>query len=157
VKISKSFLTRLFWFVVGGVLSIGVNAGLFRVFSMYFGWNRFVAYGLSLAIINVLLFFWNYFVGFETKAHWSVSATRQAVCLAVANGLNYLLVMVLQGLFPRWPEVIIALVQVFIAGFKFVLYHWWVYPAESRVAEPLEPGAGQKPAVQLEGDSSSVV
>ena len=157
MKISKSFLTRLFWFVVGGVLSIAVNAGLFRVFYMYFGWNRFVAYGLSLAIINVLLFFWNYFVGFETQAHWSVSATRQAVCLAVANGLNYLLVMVLQGLFPRWPEVIIAFVQVFIAGFKFVLYHWWVYPAASRVVEPVKAVDGQKSAVELEDGSSSVV
>ena len=128
MKLSRSFFARLFWFVVGGVLSIAVNAGLFRLFFFHFGWNRYVAYGLSLAIINVLLFLWNYFVGFETKAHWSVSAWRQTVCLVVANSLNYILVMVFQGLFPRWPEAVIAVVQVFIAFFKFGLYHYWVYP-----------------------------
>lgn len=130
MKLSQAFFTRLFWFVLGGLLSIAVNAGLFRLFHGIFCWNRFVAYALSLAILNVLLFLWNYFVGFETRAHWSVAAGRQAVCLAAANGLNYALVMVLQGFFPRWPEAIIAAVQVFIAFFKFGLYHYWVYPVE---------------------------
>jgi putative flippase GtrA len=149
LKLSKSFFARLFWFVVGGVLSIGVNAGLFRLFCSGFGWNRYVGYALSLAIVNVLLFLWNYVVGFKTDRHWTDAAWRQIVCLAAANGLNYALVMVLQGMFPqwpalvisllasktptllkalpRWPEVIIAAVQVFIALFKFALYHYWVY------------------------------
>ena len=149
MKFSKSFFVRLFWFVVGGVLSIGVNAGLFRLFTDGFGWNRFVGYAFSLAIINVLLFLWNYVVGFKSDRHWSEAAWRQGVCLALANGLNYLLVMVLLGLFPHrpemifslvhstspallpllphWPSAIIAAVQVFIAFFKFGLYHYWVY------------------------------
>jgi putative flippase GtrA len=118
----------MFWFVLGGVLSIAVNAGLFRLFHSGFGWNRFAAYALSLAIINVLLFLWNYLVGFKTDRHWTDSAWRQGVCLAVANALNYTLVMVFQGIFPAWPEVVIAVVQVFIAFFKFGLYHYWVYP-----------------------------
>lgn len=109
-------------------MSIGVNAALFRLFNSGFGWNRYVAYALSLAIINVLLFLWNYVVGFKTERHWSDAAWRQVVCLGIANSLNYALVMVLQGWFPRWPEVIIAAVQVFIAFFKFGLYHYWVYP-----------------------------
>ena len=155
MKFSKSLFIRLFWFVVGGVLSIGVNAGLFRLFHSGFGWNRFAAYALSLAIINVLLFLWNYVVGFKSDRHWADAAWRQGVCLAVANALNYALVMILQGVFPnwpqvvvsmvslknpawvaalpRWPEVIIAAVQVFIAFFKFALYHYWVY------AEPVLP------------------
>jgi putative flippase GtrA len=136
LKLSKSFFVRLFWFVIGGVLSIAVNAGLFRLFFTFFGWNRYVAYGLSLAIINVLLFLWNYVVGFRTDRHWSDSAWRQGVCLAVANGLNYALVMILQGLFPRWPEAIIAVVQVFIAFFKFGLYHYWVYPQKGEDLAP---------------------
>lgn len=141
MKLSKAFFIRLFWFVLGGVLSIAVNAGLFRLFYGVFGWNRYAAYALSLAIINVLLFLWNYVVGFKTDRHWSDSAWRQGVCLAVANGLNYALVMVLQGIFPRWPEVVIAVVQVFIAFFKFGLYHYWVYPQ----AKPA--GLDEKPRV----------
>ena len=151
MKFSKSLFARLFWFVVGGVLSIGVNAGLFRLFQSGFGWNRYVAYALSLAIINVLLFLWNYVVGFKSDRHWSDAAWRQAVCLGVSNGLNYVLVLVFAGSFPAmpgaivaavsvgrqtrrmesfgfWKELIIAAVQVFIAFFKFGLYHYWVYP-----------------------------
>src|SRR5205823_867336 len=74
MKDLKAISLRLFWFVLGGVLSIGVNAGLFQLFAVKFGWNRFVAYGLSLGLVNVLLFFWNYLVGFKTSAHWTVSA-----------------------------------------------------------------------------------
>jgi len=143
LKFSKSFFARLFWFGIGGVLSIAINAGLFRLFFTGFGWDRYVAYGLSLAIINVLLFLWNYVVGFKTDRHWRDSAWRQGVCLGVANGLNYALVMILQGLFPRWPEAIIAAVQVFIAFFKFGLYHYWVYP--QRGPEPAAEPATRTP------------
>ena len=127
----------MFWFVVGGVLSIAVNAGLFRLFYFYFGWNRFIAYGLSLSIITVLLFLWNYVVGFKTDRHWSDSAWRQGVCQIAAFALNFILVTFLHGLFPDWKEAVIAAVQIFIAFFKFGLYHYWVYPqrAPELVAE----------------------
>ncbi len=162
MKLSKSLFARLFWFIVGGVLSIGVNAGLFRLFQSGFGWNRYAAYALSLAIVNVLLFLWNYVVGFKSDRHWTDAAWRQGVCLGVANGLNYALVMLLQGLFPhwpewivalvsmknpawvtslpRWPEMIIAAVQVFIAFFKFALYHYWVYAENVPAVAEVEAG-----------------
>ena len=111
---------------------IAVNAGLFRLFHGVFGWNRFAAYALSLALVNVLLFLWNYLVGFKTDRPWGDSAWRQGACLAVANALNYALVMVFQGVFPGWPEAVIAVVQVFIAFFKFGLYHCWVFPGERK-------------------------
>jgi hypothetical protein len=145
---------------VGGVLSIWVNAGLFRLFSAGFGWNDYLAYALSLAIINILLFLWNYVVGFKSDRHWADAAWRQAVCLGVANGLNYALVMILQKVFPHcpefivaafkwsafahgklidyWKELIIAAVQVFIAFFKFGLYHYWVYPQRPAKLTPPE-------------------
>ena len=128
IKQNRATLMRIFWFGVGGVLSILFNAGLFRLLTAELGWNRYLAYGVSLAAVNVLLFVWNYFVGFRTSAHWTVAARRQVVCIGSANLLNYALVMVLQGVFPRWPEAVIAAVQILIAGFKFVLYHYWVYP-----------------------------
>ncbi len=161
MKFSKPFFARLFWFLVGGVLSIWVNAGLFRLFSHGFGWRDSVAYALSLAIINVLLFLWNYVVGFKSDRHWTDAAWRQAVCLSVANGLNYALVLLLLRIVPQCPEVvaavfsgsplwhqkltafwkegIIAAVQVFIAFFKFGLYHYWVYPQREPVLDSVEP------------------
>jgi putative flippase GtrA len=162
LKFSKSFFSRLFWFLVGGILSIWVNAGLFRLFSHGFGWKDSIAYGLSLAIINVLLFLWNYVVGFKSERHWTDAAWRQAVCLGVSNSLNYALVLGLLRLIPHCPEVvvgafawspvihqkvvgfwkegIIAAVQVFIAFFKFGLYHYWVYPQRDPTPAPAEVG-----------------
>jgi hypothetical protein len=125
-------ITRIFWFVLGGVLSIFLNANLFRLLSAELHWSRYLAYGISLASVNVLLFVWNYFVGFRTTAPWSVAARRQAVCIGSSNLLNYALVMLLQGVFPRWTAAVIATVQILIAGFKFVIYHYWVYPAPAR-------------------------
>lgn len=159
MKFSKSFFARLFWFLVGGVASVGINIGLFRLFSLGFGWRDSVAYALSLAIVNVLLFLWNYVVGFKSDRHWTDAAWRQTVCLSVANGLNYVLVLVLlrvvpdcpafltnafswspfihQKLIALWRDGIIAGVQVFIALFKFGLYHYWVYP-QRESATPAE-------------------
>jgi putative flippase GtrA len=160
LKFSKSFFARLFWFLVGGILSIWVNAGLFRLFSHGFGWRDAIAYALSLAIINVLLFLWNYVVGFKSDRHWADAAWRQAACLAVSNGLNYVLVLGLLRLLPQcpdfvaapfhgfsfvyqklvgfWKEGIIAAVQVFIAFFKFGLYHYWVYPQRPTTLDRVE-------------------
>jgi hypothetical protein len=143
-------------------MSIGVNAGLFRLFTKGFGWRISIAYALSLAIINVLLFLWNYVVGFRSDRHWTDAAWRQAVCLGVSNGLNYVLVLALLKLFPQcpdflasltsfssllqtkvislWKEGIIAAVQVFIAFFKFGLYHYWVYPQRPVTGDSLEAG-----------------
>ena len=131
MKISKTLLKRVFWFGVGGVASVALNAGLFHLLHTHFAWIRFAAYATSLLTINLLQFVWNYFVGFTSTEHWTVSARRQFTTLVAANGLNYGLVMLFQGVFPRWPEAVIAVVQVFISGFKFLLYHYWVYPAKS--------------------------
>ena len=128
-KQHRAMIMRIFWFGVGGALSILLNTGLFRLLTTGLRWSQPLAYGVSLAAVNVLLFVWNYFVGFRTTTHWTVAARRQVVCIASSNLLNYALVMILLGVFPRWPEAVIAAVQVLIAGFKFVLYHYWVYPA----------------------------
>ena len=67
MKLSKALIMRLVWFVVGGLASIALNAGLFRLFHFQVGLNRFVAYGLALSLSAVVLFVWNYFVGFRTN------------------------------------------------------------------------------------------
>ncbi len=126
--IRKEFILRAFWFFVGGVMSIGINELLFWLFRDKLHWDSRVAYGLSLTIITVLLFLWNYVVGFKTTRHWTDAAWRQIVCQVVAFALNYFLVVLLHGHFPQWEKLVIAAVQIFIAFFKFGLYHYWVYP-----------------------------
>lgn len=109
-----------------------------------------------------MLFLWNYVVGFKSDRHWTDAAWRQVVCLSVANGLNYVLVLLLLKFFPHcpdsvanlasfstllhdkviafWKEGMIDAVIVFISFFKFGLYHYWVYPQRPATGESLEAG-----------------
>ncbi len=128
MKFTKPFFIRLFWFIAGGVLSILVNTQLYRLFHSYFGWGEYLAYALSLTIVTVLLFLWNYLVGFKTDRHWTDSAWRQAVSQVFCIGLNYAMVTTLVKMIHGYDTYIIAAVQVFIAFFKFGLYHYWIYP-----------------------------
>lgn len=121
-------VVRAFWFGVAGVVTICLNPALFALFHEVFQWSNYVAYGLSLAIVNVLQFFWNYFVGFRSRESIGTSAKRQLVTFSIANVLNYALVVALQAVLPRWKLQIIVAVQVFVAGLKFLAYHFWVYP-----------------------------
>ena len=121
-------LVRAYWYVIAGVVTLCLNPALFALFHQVFDWSHYVAYGLSLAIVNLLQFFWNYFVGFRSREPMSKSATRQTITFVVANALNYALVVALQAALPQWKLQIIVVVQVFVAGIKFVAYHLWVYP-----------------------------
>ncbi len=132
---SVPFFKRVFWFGVGGAASIYLNTFFFGLFHDRLGWSNYSAYALSLTLINVLQFLWNYFVGFRTTDHWTVSAVKQGVTLGVSNALNYAMVIALQAIFPNYKKLVIAVVQVFIAGFKFFVYHYWVYPHRRDGAE----------------------
>lgn len=121
-------LIRAFWFAVAGIVTICLNPALFMLFHDVLAWNHYVAYGLSLTIVNVLQFFWNYFIGFKSQQSIGNSAKRQLVTFGVANVVNYVLVVALQAMLPQWKLYIIVLVQVAVAGLKFIAYHYWVYP-----------------------------
>jgi hypothetical protein len=126
---------RVFWFGVGGGVSICLNPALFTLFHDVLHWSNYFAYALSLTLVNVLQFLWNYFVGFRTNDHWTTSAKKQGVTLALANGLNYVLVILLQGIFPNAEKLVIVAVQILMAIFKFFAYHYWVYPRSSAPIE----------------------
>jgi uncharacterized membrane protein YesL len=113
---------------------------LYDLFHVYFGRGHYVAYALSLTIVTILLFLWNYLVGFKTDRHWTDSAWRQAVSQVICLALNYAMVTTLVGMIHGHDKLIIAAVQIFIAFFKFGLYHYWIYPQR---ASDLQPPTGE--------------
>jgi putative flippase GtrA len=123
-----SLLARAWWYALAGVVTIVVNPALFALFHEVFGWHNYVAYALSLALVNVLHLLWNYYVGFRPSESLGTSARRQVMVYAGSNGLNYVLVVGLQSIFPQWNVQIIVVVQTLLAGSKFLAYHYWVYP-----------------------------
>ena len=119
---------RIFWYGLAGVVTIALNPALFALFHDVLGWVNWVAYAVSLTLINVLQFLWSYFIGFRTRDRWTTSARRQGTALVIFNLLNYALVVTLQAVFPAFEKAVIVGVQVVIAVVKFVVYHYWVYP-----------------------------
>ncbi|MEO7773852.1 MAG: GtrA family protein [Steroidobacteraceae bacterium] len=127
-RTEQKLVVRVFWYAVAGVITIALNPGLFALFHEVLGWNNVVAYACSLALVNGLQFIWNYHVGFRSSQPIGVSAARQITTFAASNALNYALVIALQALLPQWKLQIIVVVQTFVAGLKFLAYHYWVYP-----------------------------
>ena len=147
MKLSKPLIMRLVWFVVGAGISYGVNLGLYRLFHNYVGWPHAGAYALTLCLSAIVLFLWNYFVGFRTKRPLVGSAWRHAVCYGLANVLDYSLFVTLIHMFPHWTELVLAAVKAFVVVFKFAAYHFWVYPV--RTGEP-EAGEGGGPIASVD-------
>jgi hypothetical protein len=137
---SKALIMRLVWFVVGAGISYSVNLGLYRLFHNYVGWHHSVAYAITLCLSAVVLFLWNYFVGFRTKRPIVGSAWRHAVCYGLANILDYSMFVSLIHIFPHLTELVLAAVKAFVVVFKFAAYHYWVYPVQTD--EPVRSEGG---------------
>ena len=81
--VATPLLMRIFWYGVAGVVTIALNPALFALFHDVLGWVNWVAYAVSLTLINVLQFLWSYFVGFRTRDRWTTSARRQGTALLI--------------------------------------------------------------------------
>ncbi len=128
---------RIFWYGVAGVVTLSLNPALFTLFHNVLGWVEYGALGASLTLVGILQFLWSYFVGFRTQDHWTTSARRQGVTLVGALLLSYVLGLIFLPVFPQFHKSVLVAVQVFVAGVKFVVYHYWVYP-DRAAARPTE-------------------
>lgn len=128
---------RMFWFLVGGVLSIGGNYALLRLFMHEFGLSRTVGYAFSLAAMTGFTFAWSYLVNFRTSEAWHLCARRYTITLALCYGLNYLLAQLGFREFPTQTAVVITAVQMSVAFVKFGVFHFWVFPNRATSAEPV--------------------
>jgi putative flippase GtrA len=133
----QSLMSRLFWFGVGGALSVGLNAGPFFLLREKLHLPNAVAYAVSLTLVTVIFAVWNYYLNFRTECSLRECTARYLVCIAFCAALNYAVVLPALHLIEKtpalahWPHLwllVIATVQVTMGGVKFLLYHHWVYP-----------------------------
>ncbi|MEO7933969.1 MAG: GtrA family protein [Chthoniobacterales bacterium] len=124
--ISPALLRRLFFFVVGGLVSFLLNLIPYKLLTLEFHWTHNPAYAVSLTFVTLLMFFWNYRVNFPTTSLWHDCAWRYLTATAVAWTANFLLVGWLKA--HLVVAAAIFVVGFVIALFKFVLYHSWVFP-----------------------------
>lgn len=134
---SQSLLSRLFWFGVGGGLSVAINWSIYYVFEGRLGWPKGEAFAVSLGVVTLVFAIWNYRINFRTDHGFRECLARYLVAIALCFALNYVITMSGIKHFATSKVIeygIIATVQVLVSGVKFVLYHRWVYP---RAASPV--------------------
>lgn len=134
--VKQPLSSRLFWFGVGGVISVALNAIPFRWMSVGLQWPEPVCYAISLLLVTVIFAIWNYYINFRTTRGLGECTTRYLICIGVCLGINYGLVVPAMKVWGELAQgwgwlLIIATVQVGMGGVKFFIYHFWVYPAVS--------------------------
>ena len=130
----QSLVSRLGWFLVGGLISVAVNYAIFFAVHYQLHWPKDVALAVSLGVVTGVLSLWNYFVNFRTPRSFHKSLGRYISILLLCYALNYAITLFGLRHFGRTKLLefsILAAVQVLISGVKFVLYHTWVYPRPS--------------------------
>jgi len=129
----QSLPSRLFWFGVGGGISVCLNLGPFHWLHEHAGLPDAAALGISLACVTVIFSIWNYLLNFRTAAGWGECQVRYLSAIAFCYLLTYSIALTgikhwgTTGLWVKYA--IVAGTQVGVSGVKFLLYHFWVYPA----------------------------
>jgi hypothetical protein len=127
----QSIFSRVFWFGVGGVISVALNIGPFHWMRTRTSLSDGAALAISLTCVTVIFSIWNYFVNFRTKRAWRGCQVRYLAAVASCYLATYALA--LSGI-KHWGHTntiaycIVAAAQIGVAGVKFLLYHFWVYP-----------------------------
>lgn len=127
----QSIVSRVFWFGVGGLLSVGLNFGPFEFLTHRAGLPNWAALAISLTFVTALFSVWNYYLNFRTARRWRDCLPRYLSALAVCWFISYLLT--LTGI-KEWGTtrflrlLIFFFVQSGVSVVKFALYHYWVYP-----------------------------
>lgn len=125
---------RLIWFVVGGIISVGINAGPYVYMCDTLHWPMQVSYAVSLTLATAIFAVWNYYINFRTDRSLRDCMPRYLGCVALCSAINYIVaVSGLKAMGHEWLGgigriLIIATVQIGMGGIKFLLYHFWVYP-----------------------------
>lgn len=143
-----SVVVRGVLFFVGGGMSYVMNTALFELLTTGLRWPetmlRFVdieplivrgagwpptgAYAASLGSVIALSFLWSYYVNFRTSVAWHACAPRYITTVGACALLNYTIVQLLLLQAPTREKLIILIGMATAAGFKFLSYHFWVFP-----------------------------
>ena len=127
----QSILSRVFWFGVGGGMSVAINWTIYYIFEGRLGWPKAQAFAVSLGVVTLVFAIWNYRINFRTDHGFRECLARYLVAIAFCFALNYGIALSGIKYFGTTKVLeygIIAVVQVLVSGVKFMLYHRWVYP-----------------------------
>ncbi|MEI6562570.1 MAG: hypothetical protein WCO68_10910 [Verrucomicrobiota bacterium] len=129
--------SRLFWFFVGAGVSYLFIATPFKYLKVHTDLSVAAISACSVGLSTVFFFVWNYFINFRSDARRRDALARYLVAVLVLWALSSTTLTLLKhfdfhfalSLLGRFPiDLDIVATQCFIGGFKFLVYHRWVFP-----------------------------
>ena len=142
VVVGPSIYSRIFWFILGSPLSMGVNLTIFTLTNQWMGLSERVSYFISLTVVTFVFSLWNYFVNFRSARNFRECLPRYVAALGCCYAINYLIAstgfkQIAHGSIILKYAVIVGSTFI-VSGVKFLLYHFWVYPHTPAPEEVVE-------------------
>ncbi|MGC9193932.1 MAG: hypothetical protein ACP5IL_00585 [Syntrophobacteraceae bacterium] len=137
----QSLFSRMLWFCAGAGVKYFVILLPFNFLKAHTSLSTIVISGISLAVSTGFFFFWNYFLNFRTESSPREALPRYLAAASFMWLASTLLLSSLKGLnlcrgfkIGNYPvDVDIIIMQALLSGVKFLLYHKWAFPAQSKV------------------------
>lgn len=123
--------SRIFWYVVGGLLSVCLNFAPFEWLTARAGLPNWMALAMSLTFVTALFSIWNYHINFRTHRNFFDCLPRYLAALGTCWLISYLLTLTGIKQFGTTRVLrflVFFFVQSGVSLIKFALYHYWVYP-----------------------------
>jgi hypothetical protein len=143
-KTKQTLRSRIVWFLVGAVVNYLVISTPFKYLKAHTDLSLTAISACSVGVSTGFFFVWNYFINFRGDSRRRDALARyilavvvmwasQATLLSFLKHTDFNLKLAL-GRVPIDLDIVAT--QFFMGGFKFLLYHFWVFPVESRKASP---------------------
>lgn len=144
-KARQTLRARVFWFLVGAVLNYLFISTPFKYLKAHTDLSVASISACSVGLSTTFFFAWNYFINFRSEVRrrdalvrylaavvvmWALSSTT----LTLLKQFDFHLSLSLVGRIPIDLDIVAT--QFFIGGFKFLVYHRWVFPVSNQKRSP---------------------
>jgi len=144
-KRQQTLGSRVFWFFAGAGVNYLLIATPFKYLTKTHPELSVTAVSAcSIGVSATFFFLWNYFVNFRGDSRRRDALARYVVAVLVMWALSSATLSLLKhfnfhfalnlGKFPLDLDIVAT--QFFIGGFKFIVYHRWVFPLSKKDALP---------------------
>lgn len=121
-------------YFLGVTLTQGLGSGLeFKYYGIYIpgaGLSFTAAYGVSLCVLILWGFLYNYFYNFKTIRPMREAFVPYLGALGISAAVNYATAVVFESFFPAMPAIAVGAGMLAGGAVKFLLYHCYVFPLD---------------------------
>jgi putative flippase GtrA len=144
----QALRSRVFWFLAGAALNYLLIATPFKWLRANTELPIWAISACSIGLSTSFFFVWNYFINFRTDSRKRDALRRYVTAVACMWLLSSATLTLLkhfdsQMVGKSFLDLDIVATQFFLAGLKFALYHFWVFPLPKsgalRAQPPQEP------------------